>query len=209
MSNEFWRYNGNPENVNFEKTHTDRPRRASIGCKLAAGGGMALSEDRFLEAVLGMRSKLYHVAMALLWNEQDAADAVQEAMLKGWKHRASLRDEGAFEVWFMRILVNQCRDYQRRQIRNRAMLKDVAGAARPPAAEAPNTELFEAIHALPDRLRLPVLLYYFDGYSQKEIGRILGATAEQVKARIRQARDKLRLALDGEDAGWKGGGANG
>lgn len=166
-----------------------------------------MSEDRFLEVVLAMRAKLYHVAMAILWDEQDAADAVQEAMLKGWKHRAGLRDEAAFEVWFMRILVNQCRDLQRRQIRNRLLLADMRREDRAAAEDAPNTELFEAIHRLPDKLRLPVLLYYFDGYSQKEIGRIVGATAEQVKARIRQAREKLRLELD-ED-GAKGGGANG
>ena len=175
-------------------------------------GGMAVNEDRFLEAVMGMRGKLYHVAMAILWNEQDAADAVQEAMLKAWKHRSGLRDEGAFEVWFMRILVNQCRDHQRRQIRNRVLLQEMQREGRVERVDAPNTELFEAIHALPDRLRLPVLLYYFDGYSQKEIGRILGATAEQVKARIRQARERLRAALDEDGAGparRKGGGANG
>ena len=168
---------------------------------------MALSEDRFLEAVLGMRAKLYHVAMAILWNEQDAADAVQEAMLKGWKRRAGLRDEGAFEVWFMRILVNQCRDLQRRQIRGRTLLSSLRSVPRPEDVDMPNAELFEAIRDLPDKLRLPVLLYYFDGYSQKEIGRIVGATSEQVKGRIRQARDRLRRALDGDGA--KGGGAHG
>ena len=162
---------------------------------------MALSEDRFLEAVLGMRSKLYHVAMALLWNEQDAADAVQEAMLKGWKHRASLRDEGAFEVWFMRILVNQCRDLQRRQIRRRRLMERAAQQVALEDREAPNSALMEAICRLPDRERLPVLLYYFDGYSQAEVGRIVGATAEQVKARIRAGRVKLKKLLSEGDEG--------
>ncbi len=162
-----------------------------------------MTEDRFIEAVLGMRGKLYRAAMAILWNEQDAADAVQEAMLKGWKRRGGLRDEEAFEVWFMRILVNQCRDAQRRLIRRRKF----AQSLKPPAAPAENPDLLEAVAALPDELRLPVLLYYFDGYSQKEAGEILGLTAEQVKGRVRQARDKLRLALSDDER--KGGGANG
>ena len=167
-----------------------------------------MSEDRFLEAALGMRSKLYHAALAILWNEQDAADAMQEAMLKGWLRRGSLRDEGLFEVWFMRILVNQCRDLQRRLIRGRKLLE----RAREQAAPAPpdsRAELLGAIHALPDKLRLPVLLYYFDGYSQKEIARIVGANPEQVKTRVRQGRDKLRRMLsDDADDTWMGGGGH-
>ena len=74
-----------------------------------------MGEEEFLAAAMGMRSKLYHVAISILWNEQDAADAVQEAMLKGWKRRGTLRDEALFEAWFTRILVNQCRDAQRRR----------------------------------------------------------------------------------------------
>ena len=54
-----------------------------------------MGEEEFVAAAMGMRSKLYHVAMSILWNEQDAADAVQEAMLKGWKHRAGLRGRTA------------------------------------------------------------------------------------------------------------------
>ena len=168
-----------------------------------------MSEDRFLEAALGMRSKLYHAALAILWNEQDAADAMQEAMLKGWLRRGSLRDEGLFEVWFMRILVNQCRDLQRRQLRGRRLLERIGLERRREVEPPPDSTVLEAIHRLPDRLRLPVLLYYFEGYSQKEIGAIVGATPEQVKARVRQAREKLRKELADEvDWDWTRGGGS-
>ena len=54
-----------------------------------------------------------------------------------------------------------------------------------------------------------MLLYYFEGYSQKEIGRIVGATAEQVKTRVRQGREKLRRMLsDDADDTWMGGGGH-
>ena len=155
-----------------------------------------MSEDGFLEAAMRMRDKLYHVAIAILWNEQDAADAVQDAMLKGWKHRGSLRDEAQFEVWFMRILVNQCRDLQRKQIRRRRLAEDVRREGRTSVRAESGGELLEAIRGLPEAQRLPVLLYYFDGYSQKEIGAILGCTAEKVKSRMRQARVKLREELE-------------
>jgi len=159
-----------------------------------------LGEEAFLEAVMGMRSKLYHVAMAILWSEQDAADAVQEAMLKAWQRRGGLRDEERFEAWFTRILVNQCRDMQRCQIRRRRLMDEARQRQLSEASAAPNSELFEAIHDLPEKLRLPVILYYFDGYSQRETGSILGISEAQVKGRVRQAREKLRLDLKADGA---------
>ena len=162
-----------------------------------------MSEEAFLEAVMALRSKLYHVAISILWNEQDAADAVQEAMLKAWKRRGGLRDAARFEAWFTRILVNQCRDVQRRQIRGRKALQDAA--RRQEVAPGPGGELLDALRELPERLRLPVLLYYFEGYSQKEIGKILGATPEQVKGRIRQGREKLKGLLTDNDEAWDRG----
>ena len=168
-----------------------------------------MNEDRFLEAVMGMRSKLYHVAVSILWNEQDAADAVQEAMLKGWKRRGTLRDEALFEVWFMRILVNQCRDMQRRQIRGRHLLEDYGRQRLYDAPPDDGAELMTAIRALPEKLRLPLVLYYFDGYSQKEVAHITGATGEQVKARVRQARQKLRGLLENDVQPERGGKARG
>ena len=167
-----------------------------------------MTEDRFVEAVLAMRTKLYHVAMAILWNEQDAADAVQEAMLKGWKRRATLRDEALFEAWFTRILVNQCRDAQRRLIRRRRLDAQLQAEVPPSPAPEGGMALLEAVHRLPDKYRLPVLLYYFEGYSQKEIGRIVGATAEQVKTRVRQGREKLRDMLDDDTMPWERGGGD-
>ena len=164
-----------------------------------------MGEEAFLAAAMGMRSKLYHVAISILWNEQDAADAVQEAMLKGWKRRGGLRDEARFEAWFTRILVNQCRDIQRRQIRGRRLLQDAGQRKLAEEAPGPDGELLDALRELPERLRLPVLLYYFEGYSQKEIGKIVGATPEQVKSRIRQGREKLKgLMLDGDGARQRG-----
>ena len=164
-----------------------------------------MSEDRFLENVLAMRGKLYRVAMAILWNEQDAADAVQEAMLKGWKRRGSLRDEAAFGAWFMQILVRQCRDMQRQQIRRRKALEE---AAREPSiyGAQEGRDVWEALCRLGEKYRLPLMLCAVQGYSQKEAAAILGITPEQVKARTHRARQKLRAILEEGDEGDGGKG---
>lgn len=154
-----------------------------------------MSEDQFLQSALNMRSKLYHVARAILWNDQDAADAMQEAMLRGWKHRNTLRDEAKFESWLMQILVNQCRTLQRKRMREKGLLSEITYRAK---TDAPSSQedAFETLRVLPEALRLPALLYYEHGYSQKEIAQILGLTGEQVKSRVRRAREKMRGMME-------------
>ena len=122
-----------------------------------------MTEQQYLESVLDMQSQLYAVARTVMRSDFDAADAMQEAMLSGWKHRRGLKDEAKFRPWLMRILVNKCRDMQRRQIRQRKL---VEAAEREWSAPPQETGLGELVAALPVKLRLPVLFYYFDGYSQ-------------------------------------------
>lgn len=158
-----------------------------------------IGEKDYLEAVYKMRHQLYYTAISILSDDQDAADAVQEAMLKGWKNRRMLLDEKSFRSWFMKILVNQCRDILRKNIRMRKnfenYLKERPNENRPADFES----LTDALMLLPERLRLPTLLYYFDGYTQKEIAEIVGIDPEQVKSRIRQARMQMKKQMEKGD----------
>ncbi len=152
-----------------------------------------MTEGDFTRRVMAMRNQLWHVGRAMLWNDEDAADAVQEAMLLAWKQRRTLRDEGKFEAWFMRLFINRCRDMQRGQIRRREALRraaEQADAALPDAGEA-----LMALDELPDALRLPAVLFYVEGYSQNEVARMLGVTQERVNTRLRQARKRMKRAL--------------
>ena len=161
---------------------------------------MRVGEDRFLELALGMRSRLYHAALALLWNDQDAADAVQEAMLKGWKRRRSLRDETRFEPWFMRILINQCRDELRRRKRGRALLEDCAERERLRPQVTSGADVLDALRLLPEEQRLPTLLHYLHGYPMRDVAEILGIRPELARSRLRAGRRKLKnLLTEGDD----------
>ena len=152
-----------------------------------------MSEEEFVRRVMDMRARLYCTARGLLWNDEDAADAVQEAMLRAWKAKRSLRDEARFEAWFMRIFLNQCRDMQRGQIRRRQALRGAEEAALARGAGEPG--VFSALWELPERLRLPAMLFYLEGYTQAEVARMLDLSREQVNTRLRQARGRLRSLL--------------
>ena len=154
-----------------------------------------MDKQTFSEAVQRMERSLYRVAMSYTGNVSDAADAVQEALLRAWRRRDTLRDERYMQTWLIRILLNVCNGIHRKRRR-------AERAALPPPQAAPAggaDALREALMALPLRLRLPVVLYYMEGMTQQECARALGWPASLVKSRLRAARAALRKLLEGEE----------
>ncbi len=158
---------------------------------------MTVDETTFEARIRLLEPKLYRTAYALLWNDADAADAMQECILKAWRKLGSLKDEERFDAWTMRILVNECRDAQRRG-RHRPLPFDEAIDADA-AQEAPaELGLQEALRALAPKYRLPLLLHHMDGYSLGEIAPMLHLPVGTVKGRLYQARKQLKTLLEKE-----------
>ncbi len=136
---------------------------------------------------------LYKIAMGILRCDADARDAVQQALLRGWEKKENAR-EGMFRWYLTRILINECRNIQRHRMR-------VFPAEMPPAvSQLPPDyrELYDAIHALPEELRLPLMLKYLEGASEKEGAKALGIPVTTFKTRLHRARKALRKSLDRE-----------
>ena len=74
-----------------------------------------MSDQEYMARVRAMERKLYRIAHAILWSDADCADAIQEAVFRGWMKRGTLREERYFETWLIRILINECRNLLRRQ----------------------------------------------------------------------------------------------
>ncbi len=134
---------------------------------------------------------LYRVSYTILQNQDDCRDAMQEAALKAWEKRGKLRDEERFGPWISRILVNICYDIQRK--RRRAVSLEEAPE---PDAHAPDPTLALALQALPEKLRLPLVLQYAEGMEYAEIARVLHVTEGSVRGRIHRAKEQLRKELE-------------
>lgn len=150
----------------------------------------------FEQAVLRLESKLYRTACALLWNDADAEDALQEAITRAWQKRRSLRETARFDSWMTRILINVCRDIQRKNREHPLPLEEEAVAAESPAQDM---DLRDALRRLPEKYRLPLLLHHMDGYSQQEIGCMLHLPVSTVRGRLYQGRRQLKALLEGEE----------
>ena len=145
----------------------------------------------FTAQVLGCERKMYRLAYCMLRNATDCQDAVQEAIFSAWRNRDRLRDEAAFDAWMMQILANSCRTILRRKKRR----GEVELTEACPTPESLDIRLYEAVHGLDERLRLPVVLRYVNGYSSQEVAQILKLPYRTVLKRLRQAKEALRGQL--------------
>lgn len=138
---------------------------------------------------------LYHISYAMLRNNQDCADAVQEALLRAWVHRGSLRSPGAFKAWLTKIVVNTCKEMLRKSKRMTLgeLTEDIAGGER-----ADYMLLYDALDELSPPLRAATVLYYFEGFSVREVASMVGVHESTVKSRLLYARRKLRDMLGEE-----------
>lgn len=147
----------------------------------------------FSREAMACQRLLYHICWAMLSNEADCADAVQEAMLRAWQRQGSLRRPEAFRPCLCRITANVCKDMLRRQRRERALPLWESAAAF--AYDEAGLDLRQALEQLSPEQRAAVALHYFDGLSVEEVSRSLGIPSGTVKTRLLYARRKLSRLL--------------
>jgi RNA polymerase sigma-70 factor (ECF subfamily) len=157
-----------------------------------------MTDEMYVRHVLDMRETLYRISYGLLANEQDRRDAVQECLLKAWEKRKTLREEAYLKTWVTRILINECYAISRK--RRRMVLVDRIPEQRDTRRAPPDANLavHDALLNLPEKLRLPVMLHYMEGYGTKEIAGMLRIPQGTVSTRLRNGREKLRELL-GDD----------
>ena len=151
-----------------------------------------MDKTTFQNRVLSAEQMLYRVAKTILRSDEDCADAVQEAILKAWIALPRLREERYFTTWLTRILINECRTVARRNGR----YADIETVPETAAPEKDFSSLYDALSALPEKLRLTVELHYIEGYSVEETARILAVPAGTVKSRLSTGRKLLRDYLE-------------
>jgi RNA polymerase sigma-70 factor (ECF subfamily) len=144
----------------------------------------------------------YRTARLILRDPLEAEDAVQDAFLRAWRFRASAPRDAGWQPWLYRVVVNACCSRLRRDIPRRDRRADLDGEyvdeGPGPEARALHAEeqsaVAEALAALPEGLRIPVVLRYYAGLSEKDVAVAIGRRPGTVKSRLYEAR--RRLAAD-------------
>ena len=153
--------------------------------------------DRHLPTVLA-------IARRMLRDDAEAEDVAQETMLRLWRNAAGL-ELGPYGVrpWLRRVASNLCIDRVRAR-RNTTVMEEVPEESAPPsqvrhlAERELGVRVDAALQALPERQRLAITLFHYEGMSQIEVGEVLGISDEAVESLLARARRTLKVALKEE-----------
>jgi RNA polymerase sigma-70 factor (ECF subfamily) len=142
---------------------------------------------------------LYRYAFRLCGGGADAEDLTQEAFCKAQRHLDQLRDPERARPWLFRILRNAYLHRVREDRRRGCVPLDVAGeVADRPVGEGPAVDperLQRALDELPEGFRTPLILYYFDDFSYRDIAEQMELPLGTVMSRLARAKAHLRVRL--------------
>jgi RNA polymerase sigma-70 factor (ECF subfamily) len=144
----------------------------------------------------------FRTACLILGDRAQAEEAAQEAFLRLWRFRASMPAGDGARRWLYRIVVNCCyslarkeRGYEDRKRRAQASGDDRSGRSAGPEElveeDLEAAAVRAAVASLPEALRIPIVLRYYAGLSEKEIAVAIRRRPGTVKSRVHEARRRL------------------
>lgn len=155
-----------------------------------------LTEREYTEAAERYLDMVYRIALNWFRHPADAEDASQNVMLRLWRTETDFSSEEHLRRWLARVTVNECKRISLHPWRTRrAALEE---CAEPVFDDREKRELYEAVMDLPGKYRVPLYLYYYEGYSVDEVGELLGSKSSTVQTRLARGREKLKHMLTEE-----------
>ena len=156
-------------------------------------------DQAFVELIEENKQTMYKVAVGILRNDSDAADAIQESILTCYERMTELKKPQYFKTWLLRILINNCNQMLRERkkvigIEQYYGTEDGKGKngeekiAAPPEAETTNEDFLELLDQMEQQYRVVLILYYVEEMSIREISQTLQMNENTVKTRLSRGR---------------------
>lgn len=151
----------------------------------------------FNELIEENKLKMYKTARAILKNEDDICDAIQEALISAYTNLHKLKENKFFSTWIIRILINKCYDIISKNKRTEGFL-DITEANEVKTFDNYESDsiVSKVLNEIDEDLKVVTVLYYYDGFSVKEISEMIGIPEGTVKSRLSRASEKLYVLLD-------------
>jgi len=157
--------------------------------------------EREFESLLTESSTLaFRVAFSVLRHRENAEDVAQDALIRAHRNFHKLRHREGFRAWLVRTTWRLALDHRRGELRRTARQIEHQRCTLPCADEAAVTReranyLWEAIDRLPEKLRMPLVMFSIVGHDLAEVARLLRLPEGTVKSRLFHARRQLQERL--------------
>lgn len=158
-------------------------------------------KEAFTTLMLSLEKELYKIAKTRLKNDDDVYDAIQETIIEAFKSIKRLKKIEAFKTWIVKILINKTNDiFRRRNNKKEVSFEDINDIERESSYNNGNVDELLDFNFVRKQLKyedgLIIILYYMEGFSDKEIGNILKLKENTVKTKRIRAKQKIKVILN-------------
>lgn len=156
-----------------------------------------LTNERFTCLAQRYIDTVYRVALNYLKSPSDADDITQNVFLKLLQEKKPFDSDEHVKRWLIRVTVNECKNLVRSRWWRAESIEEYAGQLA--FDNQAQSDLFHMVMALPRKYRLPIYLYYYEGYSTQEIGQMLKLPKNTVCTQLKRGRELLKESLQEVD----------
>lgn len=154
-------------------------------------------KEAFSQLIKNVENELYKIARTRFYNQYDIEDAVQETIVQSLKSINSLKYPQYFNTWIIRILINNCNIIYRKK--NNIEFEEAQYSCVDSTDDINNKLTFDNImKKLNYDERIAITLYYMEGYTNKEISKLLKTKVGTIKSRISRAKQKIKEMYEEE-----------
>ena len=155
-----------------------------------------MTKEKLGALIIDSERHMYVTARSILSEDEDCADDIQETIVRAFSKINSLKQDAYAKTWLIRILINECYNVLRQKSRQIPMDMETEMAGKVAAESQDYSDLYRAVSQLHEELKLPVVLYYGENFSVREIAQVLEISEGAVQKRLARARQKLKRILE-------------
>ena len=155
-----------------------------------------MNHDKLMKMYDLYSENVYRLALSYIGCVADAEDIVQNVFLKVFEKHINI-DEGKEKSYLLTVTANMCRNHLRSARVKKSVSYEEADYENADASfNDEEADLYEAMRRMPEKYRVVLYLHYYEGYTFREIARLLHITSSAVSMRLHRGRDMLRSELD-------------
>ena len=154
--------------------------------------------EAFTSLISNMEKDLYYIARSRIKDNNDIDDIIQETMIMAYLNIKKLRNNNLFKTWIIKILINNCNKQYKRKIHNSLDENDMINRIESEELDLSDIEFQNFISFLKEDERTILTLYYYLGYTTKDISKILNKREGTICSKISRAKVKIKEKYKGE-----------
>ena len=160
-------------------------------------------ENAFTELILSINNDLYKVAKTRLNNDYEINDAIQETIIKAYRHLTKLKDNSKFKGWILKILINECNTIYNRKLKKNKIINKICVEEElnhiDNSIEDSNSviDFNILLESLNYEERIIITLFYNNRFTCNEISQILNINVNTIKSKLYRTKEKIKKYYEG------------